>query len=535
MSSVVLAGVTPEVRELIVDALAGHEATLVDKHPDEELLLPEGEEVDLVVLGELVSAPLSAVHQLAARNEKTAVLIVVAPERAADVERSIRYSPVLPGDVRSVRSDRPDDVGETARSMAVKSRRSRRFSSILPRLREKMPPRSPADQTTLYLDTLLDYAPIGVLVIDPVGTVVDLNPETRRFLSSLEGPARGRPLSEMLPASRREDVAALLSDVKTAGEGSVSRRLRWPPDERTFVEVTAARLARGGETEGTMIILRDVTADVSVERAESELRQQRAVAQALEGQADELRRLNRELEARNEELQQFAYMASHDLQEPLRKIASFVDLLIEDSAERLGEDGRFYLDRMQSAALRMSELIRGLLRFSRVRTESSDVGPVDLNEILENVLSDLSMYIEEMGAEIDVDELPVVWGDAGQLSQLFQNLISNGIKFSKEEEFPRVRVYADEHAAEVRDRTAHRITVSDNGIGFDDKYADRIFAPFQRLHSGARYPGTGMGLAICARIVERHEGRIEVESQPGEGSAFTVYLPTTTARTPRPT
>ncbi len=535
MSSVVLAGVTSEVRELIVDALSGRDITFVDKRSDEEFVLPEGEEVDLVVLGESVGAPLSAVHRLEGRKETTAVLIVVAPERAADVDRSIRYSPVLRGDVRSVRSDRPKDIGETARSMAVKSRRSRRFSSVLPRLREKMPSSSPADQTTLYLDTLLDYAPIGVVVVDPVGTVVDLNPEARRYLAGAEAPARGRLLSELLPASARDDVEELLSDVKTTGDGSVSRRLRWPPDELTFVDVTAARLAQGGETEGTMIILRDVTADVSVERAESELRQQRAVAQALEGQADELRRLNRELEARNEELQQFAFMASHDLQEPLRKIASFADLLIEDAAERLGEDGRFYLDRMQAAAIRMSELIRGLLSFSRVRTELHEVESVDLNEILEHVLTDLSIYIEEMGAEIEVDELPVVRGDVGQLRQLFQNLISNGIKFSKEEEPPRIRVYADEHAAEVGGRAAHRITVSDNGIGFDDKYAARIFSPFQRLHSGAQYPGTGMGLAICARVVERHEGRIEVESQPGAGASFMIYLPTTTARTPPPT
>jgi signal transduction histidine kinase len=174
----------------------------------------------------------------------------------------------------------------------------------------------------------------------------------------------------------------------------------------------------------------------------------------------------------------------------------------------------------------MSDLISSLLRFSRAGNESLELRPVDLNEIVEHVRADLSLQVEEAGADIQVDDLPVVEGDAGQIRQVFQNLIANAIKFRKPGEPAKVRVFADENLVMSDDgRSVHRITVSDEGVGFDDQYADRIFLPFQRLHTSEDYPGTGMGLAICFRIVERHGGRIDVQSRPGDGTSFFLELP----------
>ncbi len=237
-----------------------------------------------------------------------------------------------------------------------------------------------------------------------------------------------------------------------------------------------------------------------------------------------LERLNRALKQSNRELQDFAYAASHDLQEPLRKIGSFADLLISDYADRLDEDGRNYIERMQNAALRMSRLIQDLLAFSRVKTRAQPFKRIDLNAVMADVLEDLQIAISESGGTIDVGDLPQVDADPTQMRQLFQNLVSNALKFRRDGVSPEVTIRwvsgnIQEGAGECR------IEVRDNGIGFDVQFVDRIFSPFQRLHGKSEYPGTGIGLAICRRIVDRHHGDITAESTPDRGSTFVVTLP----------
>ncbi|MBC3788328.1 PAS domain-containing protein [Spirosoma utsteinense] len=242
-----------------------------------------------------------------------------------------------------------------------------------------------------------------------------------------------------------------------------------------------------------------------------------------------------DLRRSNDNLQQFAYIASHDLQEPLRKIQSFGDILRNQYASQLGE-GMGYLERMQSAASRMSTLIKDLLTFSRISTQQEATLPVSLTDVVHLTLSDLELTVQETGAHIRVDPLPTVHGDASQLGQLFQNLLSNALKFQRPDASPvldvRARlVRAAELPAGVEPtRPAmvyHLIEVADNGIGFDDKYVDRIFQVFQRLHgkSGSHYNGTGIGLAICQKVVANHGGAITATSQPGQGATFSVYLP----------
>lgn len=240
-----------------------------------------------------------------------------------------------------------------------------------------------------------------------------------------------------------------------------------------------------------------------------------------------IERANAALEQRNRELQDFAYVASHDLQEPLRKVRAFADLFEEDYGDRVDAMGEHYLDRIRDAAERMSKLITDLLAFSRVSTQARPFQDVDLDRIVAEVISDLEVRISEVEGSIEVGNLPTIEADPTQMRQLLQNLIGNAFKFRRPDVRPVVQVTAERvHAADVLGGDAgYRITVRDNGIGFENKFLDRIFTPFQRLHGRGEYEGTGMGLAICRRIVERHHGHITARSTPGAGAAFVVTLP----------
>jgi PAS domain S-box-containing protein len=234
---------------------------------------------------------------------------------------------------------------------------------------------------------------------------------------------------------------------------------------------------------------------------------------------DSLARQAQELARSNAELEQFAYVASHDLQEPLRKIQAFGDRLKAHCNDTLSERGRDYLQRMQNAASRLQRLINDLLTFSRVTTRAQPFVPVNLAGVAREVVSDLELRIERTGGRVEMNELPTIDADPSQMRQLLQNLIDNGLKFHRPEEAPDVKVYGKL----LNGRS--QIIVEDNGIGFDEKYLDRIFTIFQRLHARLEYEGTGVGLAVCRKIAERHGGTITAKSKPGEGSTFIVTLP----------
>ncbi len=238
----------------------------------------------------------------------------------------------------------------------------------------------------------------------------------------------------------------------------------------------------------------------------------------------ELNEANDALNVSNRELEQFASVASHDLQEPLRKIEAFGDRLKTRSAEQLDERGHDYLARMLQSALRMRTLINDLLTFSRVTSKTQPMQPISLKEIAEAVAGDLEGRLQQEGGQILIGELPAIQGDPLQMRQLLQNLIGNGLKFHRPGVAPVVRV-----AARMLQNGANNpvceLTIADNGIGFEEIYLDRIFDVFQRLHGRSEYEGTGMGLAICRKIVERHGGEITATSKPNEGARFFVTLP----------
>jgi signal transduction histidine kinase len=227
----------------------------------------------------------------------------------------------------------------------------------------------------------------------------------------------------------------------------------------------------------------------------------------------ELAERAKDLARSNSELQQFAYVASHDLQEPLRMVASFTQLLAKRYAEQLDNDARDFINYAVDGATRMQTLISDLLNYSRVGTQGKPLIPTDSEEVLKNVLESIKYAIEESGTVISHDPLPRVLADPLQLGQLFQNLLTNAIKFRGESP-PHIRISTE------RKGDDWKISVRDNGIGIAQEHADRIFVIFQRLHTKTEYPGTGIGLAICKKIVERHGGRIWIEPSPGGGTTF---------------
>jgi signal transduction histidine kinase len=243
----------------------------------------------------------------------------------------------------------------------------------------------------------------------------------------------------------------------------------------------------------------------------------------------ELKVYAEELQRSNRELEDFAFVASHDLQEPLRKIRAFGDRLSTSYVNTLDARGLDYIQRMRNAAERMSDLISDLLDFSRITTRTKDFILVNLDEVLDTVIDDVDLLIAESQATIHREPLPEVVADPNLMYQLLLNLLTNALKFRQSDVTPCVKVCYHQDEAQENGETAnnkyHVISVTDNGIGFEQEYADKIFSPFQRLHGKNEYKGTGIGLAVCRRIVERHHGTISASSQLGQGATFTLKLP----------
>lgn len=241
---------------------------------------------------------------------------------------------------------------------------------------------------------------------------------------------------------------------------------------------------------------------------------------------------NIELEKTVKELTEFNHVASHDLQEPLRKIQTFISRIEDKELDKLSDNGKAYFERIKSAASRMRILIDDLLQYSRTSRSKNDFEKVNLNEVIENTLIELSEPIKEKKASIEIKKLPKIKGVVFQLNQLFTNLISNSLKYSKEDLSPTIEINSkkvssktDSKIPENDTRKFYRITFTDNGIGFEQEHSEKIFNLFQRLHGKTDYPGTGVGLAICKKIVDNHKGYIFAKSTPGKGATFLLYLP----------
>lgn len=269
---------------------------------------------------------------------------------------------------------------------------------------------------------------------------------------------------------------------------------------------------------------------VSYRLLEQELARRQATEDQLRQYEQQLRAQIRQLEASNEELERFAFVASHDLQEPLRKIQSFSNLITERYTNLFDNDSLVFMGKISKSAERMAKLIKDLLNFSRISSHRETFSAVPLSDIVQRILDDQELRIKGLGVLVEVGPLPVVPAVAGQIDHLFNNLISNALKFIRPGVQPRLRIWShlvDGQAYEglIAERPYYEITVEDNGIGFDEKYIDHIFKIFQRLHGKTTFEGTGIGLAICKRVVMYHHGHITARSKPNEGTTFIVVLP----------
>jgi PAS domain S-box-containing protein len=291
-----------------------------------------------------------------------------------------------------------------------------------------------------------------------------------------------------------------------------------------FLVSTTPLFDEQGIMMGTVHVARDITGR---KQMEWELRKSRDELELrVEDRTRELKRYMAKLKESNRALEDFAFIASHDMKEPLRKVISFGNMLQQKHKDSLGQTGNDYLNRMLDATERMQSLLTGLLEYSRITTNPEPFREVDLYGIINEVLSDLEIRIKKTGGEVRIGEFPAIEADPTQMRQLFQNLIGNALKFHKQGEKPVIKV-----RSVVIDNSELQIVVEDNGIGFDEEYLDMIFAPFQRLHDrSSQYKGTGMGLAICKKIVERHGGSITAKSTPGVGTSFIIQLPLDNSR-----
>lgn len=372
---------------------------------------------------------------------------------------------------------------------------------------------------------LLNAVEQAVIAIDLSGKVLFWN----RFAETLYGwPAQevlGRNITGMLSAPEMQDASREIMDRLRQGESWSGEYMVQRRDGTQFPAYIMDAPIQ--DAEGNLIGIVGVSFDISDRKQlENELResseQLRQWAADLEERVDAR---TSELERSNRELQEFAYVASHDLQEPLRKIIAFADRLRSRFGASMEPDALDYMERMQNAAERMKELINDLLTLSRVTTRGQPFEEVNLRQIAQNVLDDLETTIETANGRVEIAELPIIAADPAQMSRLLQNLISNSLKFRNKQEAPMISIWSETFYDSECEKPLLRLFVKDNGVGFDEKYLNRIFQPFQRLHGRMDYEGTGMGLAICRRIVERHQGEITARSAPNAGATFIITLP----------
>ncbi len=360
------------------------------------------------------------------------------------------------------------------------------------------------------LQALFDHLPFPVAFLDTQFNFISVN---RAYAGAAGRPAEefpGRNHFELFPDEEHLDIFQRVLDT---GEGFHAHEQpidfpQTPPGTEPLVfwdwDLRAVS-GEDGQVQGLVLTLTDI----------SEHKQAQ----------EPLTLLVEELERKNQELQEFASLASHDLQEPLRKVRMFGDRLRDKYGDILDHAGRDYLRRMNQACRRMSKFIDDLLAYSRITTQARPFEEVDLNQAAEYARVNLEGRIEESAGMVTIHALPAVEADFNQMAQLFQNLMSNALKFHREGVAPEVIV----QGRTVRTNTGDQceIMIQDNGIGFSPEYSEEIFMPFRRLHGRSEYKGTGIGLALCRKIVERHRGELSAESEPGKGSRFIITLPLT--------
>lgn len=377
-------------------------------------------------------------------------------------------------------------------------------------------------QSEVHFRLLVQNSSDLITILNTEGKILYESPSIKNVLGFEVEELTGSQSFELIHPDDVEKRKDIFERLKNEPESIISEELRFKhKDGKWHVLETVSRVfnEENNNLSGILVNSRDIT-----ERKLDE---------------EKLKIYMAKLEQSNRELQDFAYVASHDLQEPLRKVQAFGDRLHRKCGERLSEEGQDYIRRMREAAGRMQTLISDLLTFSRVTTKAQPFRHVDVKKITDEVVSDLEVRIEQTKGKVEVGDLPTIDADPVQIRQLMQNLIGNALKFHRPDETPVIKVYAEDDTLTTESFVLDgeeiqtvgsgnqqcKIVIQDNGIGFDEKYLDKIFTVFQRLHGRTEYEGSGIGLAVCRKIVERHGGNITAKSKPSEGAKFFITLP----------
>ncbi|MGN6402164.1 MAG: sensor histidine kinase [Flavisolibacter sp.] len=397
--------------------------------------------------------------------------------------------------------------------------RATHMLSVLQDFTEEVQLRNQLIERSQYAEAIIDANIDRMFVYDKSFTILAWNKRSEAVLGIKKEQAVGRSLQELFPKLWADE--ALLNAFHKALEGEFvylpAKRAIYANGyfERFYVPLKNSE----GETYAVLNIIHDVSEMVFHSEELKELNKT-------------LERKNKELEEKNEEISSFAFIASHDLKEPLRKLYTFSDWLLQRETEGLSETGKNYAKKIANSVKRMDMLIEDILILAKIDADKKTPNAIDLNAVLEAVIGEMKEYVKQRGAEIIAEPLPVIMANDNQIFYLFKNLLSNAIKFQAPGSQPVVKIKAEQiESSEINMAKAtaatdyFRVSFADNGVGFEAKYAKKIFQVFQRLHGNKEYEGTGMGLAICRKIMENHSGFIAVESEPGKGSVFSCYFP----------
>ena len=395
---------------------------------------------------------------------------------------------------------------------------------------EQVLARKRVEQSEAIFRNLVLKAPVAIAILKGANFVVEIANERMFSLWGRKAPELiNKPIFEGLPEVTRQQFEQILKKVYNSGESYTAEAVpislpRNGGIEKVYVTfLYEAYRESQREVTGVIVVATDVTEQIKARQRVEELVDERTT---------ELAESNKNLKRSNDALAQFAYIASHDLQEPARKISMFIEML-KTNLQKADQRSQVLLEKIEHSSARMLSLVRDILSYSQLPKEEQQMKKIDLNEILKSVEEDFELLIEEKNATIAADKLPVIEGVPVQINQLFGNLISNALKFTSKERAPRISItttiltgeQARSYQELNKDRLYHRITFEDNGIGFNPKKAHQIFEIFQRLHGRSEYAGTGIGLAMCKKIVQNHNGDIVAESLEGKGARFHVYLP----------
>lgn len=425
------------------------------------------------------------------------------------------------GDRPPLPVDRSDEIGLLARTYEEMSRQIEDQIRVL------------ADEERRQR-TILETSAEGIIVTDASWRIETFNRAAETIFARTAGEVEGWHLSRLVPALKMDTGSG--KGIPGRGPDLESNGVR-PDGSSVPVSILWSPFEWSGERKYT-IFVQDISERKESDEAreqllrelESERQSLRELSASLEARVAErtaeLNRANVELEGSNRELREIANVASHDLQEPLRKLRSFADLLESEYGGVLEGSGKLYVRRIYGLAERMSHLIGDLMAFSRVTSSPKPLRKVNLCRVVEQIAAEYAEDFEKEGGEIHFEDLPEILADEMQIRELFDHLVENALKHRNPDRSPIVHIRAEVEEDEVGQPT-HRIEVVDNGIGFDQKYADKIFAPFERLHGKRSLDGTGMGLTICRRIAENHHGTISAQSEPGEGTTIFIRLPAT--------